>query len=287
MRETNKAATKTAMAKQLGVSRSSLYYEPKTPAKDWELKQQIENVLHDAPSYGHRRIAIALKINKKRIQRVMRKFGIKPYRRRAKKPKKTQDENKQSAPYQNLLLNLPFPDKPHVIWVSDFTYLWFHGIFLYLATVMDLFTRRIVGWYALDAHNTALVKGAFISALITVNRGPEVSHSDQGSEYTAEEYIQLVEAVGTRVSMSRKASPWENGYQESFYSQFKIDLGDPNRFDTAGELIAAIAQTIRFYNTTRIHTALKMPPLAFAQQYEQRSNPQYIFKDKLSEEMGT
>lgn len=287
MSQASKLETKTQLAKTLGVSRASLYYEPKQPAKDWKLKQKIESVLHEYPSYGHRRIALALKINKKPVKRVMKKYGIKPYRRRPKKPRKPEDQNKQPAPYQNLLLNIPFPDRPHIVWVMDFTYLWFHGIFLYLATVMDLFTRRVVGWYVLNVHNIALTKGAFISALITVSRGPNISHSDQGSEYTAEEFIQLVEAVGTRVSMSRKASPWENGYQESFYSQFKMDLGDPNRFDTTGELIAAIAHTMRFYNTTRIHTALKMPPLAFAEQYEQRSNHQCFFTDKLSKEMGT
>ena len=287
MRQTPEHKTKTQLAKDLGVSRASLYYEPKTPAKDRELKQKIERALHDYPSYGHRRIALALKMNKKPVKRVMKKYGIKPYRRRPKKPRKPEDEHKTPAPYQNLLLSIPFPDKPHTVWVSDFTYLWFHGVFLYLATVMDVFTRRIIGWYALNAHTTELVKGAFISALITVSRSPEITHSDQGSEYAAEEYIQLIEAVGTRVSMSRKASPWENGYQESFYSQFKIDLGDPNRFETTGELIAAIAQTMRFYNTERIHTALKMPPLAFAQQYEQRSNPQYFFTDNVSKERGT
>lgn len=287
MQTINEPTTKTKLARQLGISRASLYYEPKQPAKDWELKQEIETVLHDRPSYGHRRIALELKVNRKRVKRVMKKYGIKPYRRRPKKPRKPEDEHKNPAPYQNLLLSIPFPDKPHVIWVMDFTYLWFHGIFLYLATVMDLFTRRVVGWYALDAHSVALTKGAFISALLTVSRGPDISHSDQGSEYAAEEFIQLVEAVGTAVSMSRKASPWENGYQESFYSQFKIDLGDPNRFETTGELIAAIAQTMRFYNTRRIHTALKMSPMAFAEQYEQRSNHQYFFTDKVSKEMGT
>jgi len=279
--------TKTQLARDLRISRASLYYEPKQPAKDWELKQKIEAVLHEYPSYGHRRIALALKMNRKPVKRVMKKYGIKPYRRRPKKPRKPEDEHKTPAPYQNLLLSLPFPDKPHAVWVMDFTYLWFQGVFLYLATVMDLFTRRVVGWYVLNAHTTALVKGAFVSALLTVSRGPEISHSDQGSEYTADEFIQLVEVVGTKVSMSRKASPWENGYQESFYSQFKIDLGDPNRFDTTGELIAAIAQTMRFYNTRRIHTALKMPPMAFAQQYEQRSNHRYFFADKVSKEMGT
>ena len=73
-----------------------------------------------------------------------------------------------------------------------------------------------------------------------------------------------MESLGIKVSMSRKASPWENGYQEAFYSQFKVDLGDPNRFNSLGELIAEIYQTIHIYNTQRIHTVLKMPPKQYA-----------------------
>jgi len=71
--------------------------------------------------------------------------------------------------------------------------------------------------------------------------------------------------------MSQKGAPWENGYQESFYSQFKVDLGDPNRFTTLGELVYAIYQTIHSYNHSRIHTKLKMPPAVFAEKHQERS----------------
>jgi len=284
MEPINDAMTKTALARKLGVSRASLYYEPKLPRKDWILKQQIEEVLHRHASYGHKRIARELHMNKKRVLRVMKKFGIKPYRRRPKKPGKKRDEGKEVAPYQNLLLTVPFPDKPHLIWVKDFTYLLFHGRFVYLATVMDLFTRMAVGRHVLTAHTVTLVKEAFLSAVEAAGRVPAYCHSDQGSEYTAEEYVSLVEAMQVLISMSRKGCPWENGYQESFYSQFKLDLGDPNRFETLGEFIGTIAHTINVYNHARIHTALKMPPMAFARQYElQRSS---LSGDNVSKEMG-
>jgi transposase InsO family protein len=278
------AVTKAALARRLGISRGSLYYRPKLPEKDWALKQQIEEVLHRYAGYGHKRIAPELHVNKKRVLRVMKKFGIKPYRRRPKKPRKKRDEGTEAAPYQNLLLTLPFPDKPHFIWVKDFTYLLFHGRFVYLATVMDLFTRMVVGWHALTAHTAVLVKGAFLAAVSTVGHAAPYCHSDQGSEYTAAEYIAFVQMMQVTVSMSRKGCPWENGYQESFYSQFKLDLGDPNRFETLGELIEEIAHTIHGYNHARIHTALRMPPMAFARQYElQRSN---LSGDNVSKEMG-
>ena len=132
---------KTALAKQLGVARSSLYYHPKTLSRDWALKQQIEVVLHDHPSYGHRRIAWELGFNKKRIRRVMRKFGLQPYRRRGWKYRKIRD---CSVKYSNLLLTVT-PRFPHHIWVSDFTRLGFHGRVLHLATVMDIYTRQVVG----------------------------------------------------------------------------------------------------------------------------------------------
>lgn len=279
----NGSLTKTQLARQLGVSRSGLYYQRKMPEKDWRLKQQIETVLHDNPSYGHKRIAPALGRNKKPILRVMKKFGIKPYRRRAKKPRKRRDEGQLPVPYQNLLLQLPLPDKPHLVWVKDFTYLWFRSRFVYLATVMDIFTRLVVGWSLLTSHSVALVKSALIDALETQGRQPVYAHSDQGREYTAKEYLTLVEGLGITVSMSRKASPWENGYQESFYSQFKLDLGDPNRHEALGELTAAVAHQIHYYNNYRIHTELKMPPAEYARRHERSKQ----VADPVSKEMGT
>ena len=94
---------------------------------------------------------------------------------------------------------------------------------------------------------------------------PRIIHSDQGSEYASKNYTSLIQSFGTVQSMSAPGCPWENGYQESFYKGFKIDLGDPNRFETLGELIAEIYKTINYYNRNRIHTSLGMSPSEFAQ----------------------
>jgi transposase InsO family protein len=255
--------TKVELAKSLGVSRASLYYEPTLSQKDWLLKIRIEQTLQDHPSYGHKRIGPALGIGKNRAKRVMKLFGIKPYRRRGRKPKKARDLGQIAAPYQNWLLLIPFPEHPGIVWVSDFTYIPFHGRFVYLATIVDLYTREVVGWSVWTAHSSQLVLLALIDAL-EKHPAAKYLHSDQGQEYKSQTYCRLAHQADITVSMSRKSSPWENGYQESFYSQFKVDLGDPGRFKSLGELTAEIYLLIHSYNHHRIHTSLKMPPSAFA-----------------------
>ena len=251
--------SKTLRARELGVSRGTIYYQPKMPEKDWRLKCQIEEVLRKHPSYGSPRIALELKRNHKPIERVMKIFGIKAYRRRGKSWKKAR---KIKIIYPNLLLK-EYPSYPNHIWVSDFTHIPFQGKTVYLATVMDLFTRRIVGLSVYTTHAVQLVLSAFMNALHN-NPRPAIFHSDNGSEYNSEIFIEALETVGISISRSAPGCPWENGYQESFYDKFKIDLGDPSRFKTLGELVYEIYQTIWQYNNERIHTALKMPPQEFA-----------------------
>lgn len=248
--------TKTSLAKEHSFSRSSLYYKKALPLRDWQLKIKIEEVLHKEPSYGHKRLADYLGIGKAKILRVMKIFGIKPYRRR--RAKKWKKAGNPAVIYPNLLLK-SFPSELNKIWVSDFTRLNYQGKIVYLATIMDIFNREILGFSVMLSHGVSLVINALLSAL-NQRPPPEILHSDQGSEYTSMGYIDLVELFNIKISMSRKASPWENGYQESFYNQFKVDLGDPNRFDSLGELIYAIYQQINHYNTKRIHTALKTSP---------------------------
>lgn len=244
------------MAAELGVSRSTLYYERKIPERDEGLLTEIRQVLQLHPSYGYRRIALHLGRNKKQVQRVMQNAGIKAYRRRGKKP--AYAKNTAEAAYPNLIRGW-FPERPGQVWVSDFTYLRFHGHFVYLATVEDMFSREVLGWHVSTAHDAALTGAALFHAL-TYHRAPDILRSDHGSEYTAKAYTELADSFGIRISMSRKASPWENGYQESFYSQFKVDLGDPQRFATLGELTEYLHLRVHVYNTYRIHSALRMSP---------------------------
>jgi transposase InsO family protein len=242
------------------VSRSSLYYKSKKYIEDWKVKEDIEKVWSDFPSYGHKRLSTALKLNKKRILRVMKKFNLKPYRRHRKPFKRS--GTKELSVYLNLL-PITLLVKINQIWVTDFTYLWYKNRFIYVATVIDIWNREVVGICVLTNHSSALIVQALVSALMDHPK-PDIVHSDQGGEYTAKIFQDFCVSSGIQISMSEKGSPWQNGYQESFYDKFKIDLGDPNRFETLGELVYEIYRTIYIYNTTRIHTALKMSPREFA-----------------------
>ncbi len=188
-------------------------------------------------------------------------FGIKAYRRRGRKYKKTKNIK---VIYPNLLMTA-CPTHENHIWVSDFTYIPFQGKTVYVATVLDLFTRKVVGVSVYTTHAVQLTLSTFMNALMH-NPRPDIYHSDNGSEYNAKVFIEMLETVGVLISRSAPGCPWENGYQESFYSQFKIDLGDPSQFKTLGELVFNIYQTIWKYNNTRIHSALKMSPVQFVLQ---------------------
>lgn len=260
-----KKPNKTQLAKQMEVSRSSLYYKSKMDIKDQIIKEQILSVLRDHPAYGHRRIALHLGSNKKRILRIMKKFGIKPLKIRRFKPIKKGDLGLVPLKHKNWL-KLLCPIKPNVFWAADFTYLWFKGRFYYLATIIDIYTREIVGIAIGSHHNKELILQALNDAL--KRRAPPIYiHSDQGSEYQSEIYTNFAESLGCILSFAGKGKPWENGFQESFYSQFKLELGHLSAFDDLGQLIEAIYCQIHYYNHKRIHSRLKMSPAMYARKH--------------------
>jgi len=264
--------SKSALARRLGISRASLYYQPKLPAKDLRLKADIEMVMGQYKAYGHRRIADELDVNKKRVRRVMKLYGI-TVKRKRRKPKKPKDQGQEPADTPNLIKGLAI-SCPHQVWASDFTYLPYFGKFVYLATVEDIFTRQVVGWAMSTRHNVNLVILALVDAILS-HPVPDIIHSDQGSEYRHKIYKNLLTSLNIRQSMTGKRRPWENGYQESFYSGFKFELGHPEIYPELGELIEAVAQQIYYYNNHRIHTALKCPPAVFARRCDYKNNPLY------------
>jgi transposase InsO family protein len=158
------------------------------------------------------------------------------------------------ASYPNLLAPLLEQQRilrPDQVGCTDFTYLSYQGKFIYLATVIDVFTRQIVGVNILRYHNRFLVVGALEDALRTYVV-PEIIHADQGSEYDSTDFTSLVHSLGAQLSMSAKGAPWQNGDKESFYSHFKAEAGDLDRFDTLGELVEFIYQHI-FYGQSSAH----------------------------------
>lgn len=269
MRTLKTRVNKTKLAKELGVSRSSLYYKRTKEETDLELKRQIEAVMVDHKDYGHKRIAIDLKMGHNRIRRVMKKYGLKPYRRHHKRLVKKKDVGRPDTGIPNLakpLLDQKLLVKPNQAWCTDFTYIKFHGKFIYLATIIDLFTREIVGVNISRFHNRFLVVGALEDAVIHYGV-PVIVHSDQGSEYDSNDFIVFVKIIGAKISMSKKGSPWENGHQESFFGHFKLEAGDLNRFNSLGELIEYIYQQVYYYNNKRIHSVLKMTPVEFRKRH--------------------
>ena len=193
----------------------------------------------------------------------MRRFGIRPYRRHGRKWHR---KRKIQVICQNLLL-AAIPAYPHHVWAADFTEVWWKDKMLYVATVIDLYTREIVGVSVSLRKGTTLTLQALWAALMHHPR-PSIFHSDNGSEYIAAAYVEVLSRFGIRISRPHPGCPWENGYQESFYDKFKVDLGDSHRFRSLGELVAEIYRTIWDYNHTRIHSALKMPPVVFAANIE-------------------
>lgn len=155
-------------------------------------------------------------------------------------------------------------------WVQDFTYLWFSRSWVYVATVLDLRTRRIVGFSMGLRHDSELVHRAALDAL-SKYPSPSILHSDQGSEYLSYRLRDLCLKLEIELSCSDKASPWQNGFKERFYGTLKDELGKLDRFKDLAELHEGLAMTIYYYNHKRIHTSLKMSPAAYAATLNQHS----------------
>lgn len=263
-----KNLSKRGLARSLGISRSNFYYIPKRPVKDRELRDRILTTLVEHPAYGHRRIALELGTGKNRVNRVMIKFGIQP-RIMSKKPRYGRKMSVSGVPNRTQGIS---PIAPNVIWVGDFTFLNFHGRMIYLATVMDRFTREIVAWQLGFHHTTRLILDVLEESIRKRGTHPYIFHSDQGSEYTAHACIQWIINHKILPSHSPKGKPWKNGHQESFYGKFKQALGKPSQYATIELLIEAVGREMHYYNTRRMHSAHKMPPRVFFEKEMKRLN---------------
>lgn len=158
-------------------------------------------------------------------------------------------------------------------WVQDFTHLKFRGEEHYLAVVLDLKTRRIVGWRLGTRHSSELTLAAVLDAL-SKHSAPTILHSDQGTEYLSYKHQELCERMEITLSCSTRASPWQNGFMERWFGNFKLELGSTNKRKDLAQLHEAIALQIYYYNTKRIHSALKMSPAAYAAGLKEQSDHQ-------------
>ena len=251
----------------LGVSRSGYYAwkdRPAAPraAEDAELVVEIK-AAHKAGrgNYGSPRVhrelrAKGRRIGKKRVERLMRREGI--VGRRKKRFRKTTDSNHSHPIAPNVLERNFDVELPNAAWVTDVTYVWTHEGWLYLAAILDLFSRRVVGWAVSANNDRALAISALDRAV--AERAPTpglVHHSDRGSVYASGDYGGALTKLGAVKSMSRKGDCWDNAVAESFFATIKGEMIDHEDFQTRAAAIAAIADYIDgFYNTCRRHSSI-------------------------------
>lgn len=254
------------IANCMNLNPKNIYYQNKKEAEDLCVKDKIEKTFVGNPAYGHRRLALELKMNKKKILRIMHKFKLKPPRLWYKKKFITESDPKTEKQFTNLLKDLDLRKySPGQIWSSDLTYLKFEGKFLYLAVIKDIVGKEIVAFNISDRHDSNLVLKTLKEALLKTEKLPLIFHCDRGREYLSQECISLLEKMGIKISASDPGSPWQNGWSESFFSIFKTESGDLNRFENLGELIEYIYGYLNYYNNDRIQLELKMSPVQYKQ----------------------
>jgi len=255
----------------LGLARSSYYYAAKT--KDEACADAIVQVAHEHACYGTRRVTHELRrsvepvpINRKRVQRVMREHGLlRPVKRRRRRT--TQSKHGYGR-YPNLVTQCQ-ADHPDHIWVADITYVRLHETFIYLAVVLDVYTRMVRGWYVHRTLDHTLSLNALRQALQAGT--PEIHHSDQGLHYAAPAYVALLREHGVRISMAAQGRPEENGYAERVMRTIKeeeVDLSDYDSFQDARQQLDTFIGDV--YNRKRIHSALGyVTPAEFEAAYHQ------------------
>ena len=204
----------------LACPRSSYYYQPTLP-DETEVKTAIEEVVIEWPTYGYRRVTKQLRrkgrtVNKKRVQRLMRGMGLSVKTKR--KARKTTNSQHDFPRYPNLVQDIAIV-RPDQVWVSDITYIRLRDEFVYLAVIMDVFTRGIRGWHLGRSLDQALTLIALDRAL--AGHKPEIHHSDQGIQYAATAYTEMLRAAGAEISMADIGEAWQNGYAERLMRTIK------------------------------------------------------------------
>ncbi len=259
-----KAYPVTLLCATLKVTRSGYYRYEKTPKSNKDEKLIVEiKVLHNKTnrSYGSRRIAKHLQVNNYKIGRykarsLMRKAGIECKQRRRYRITTQADAKLPVA--ENILNRCFAVEKPNKVWMGDITPVWTFEGWLYLAAILDAYSRRIVGWALADHMRKELVGDALKMAL--GRRQPTetlLHHSDRGSQYASSDYQTSLQAAGITASMSRKGNFWDNAFMERFFGSLKYERTDDKKYLTREQAKADIIDYIEmFYNSQRLHSSL-------------------------------
>lgn len=257
------------------VSRSGYYeymrrFSVKSISGDFEVISKIREIHRNVRGkYGSRRISRQLKkdgysVGRCKTRRLMRRAGV-AYK--AKKKFRRTTNSKHRFPVSPNLLNRNFDiSAPNRVWCADITYLWTKQGWMYLAVVIDLYSRKIVGWSVKDHMKTSLVTEALSMAYF--RRKPKkglIHHSDRGSQYASHEFQALLTKFHMKGSMSRKGDCWDNAVAESFFGTLKTERTEEKAYSTRDELRVDVIEYIEiFYNSQRLHSTIDyMSPNSF------------------------
>ena len=245
------------------VSRASFYrgWEQKAPREaETALRDAVQKAALKHRGYGYRRVAAWLErdgicVGQEKVRRILKADNLLAIRRR--KFIATTDSDHPFRVHQNLAESLELTGIDQ-LWVADITYIRLRQEFVFLAVVLDAYSRKAIGWQLGRNLDTSLPLGALEAAIASRHPRPGlVHHSDRGTQYASNQYVKRLEDCGAHISMSRPARPWENGKCESFMKTLKREEIDARRYRSFGELQAHVEEFLdQIYNRVRLHSAL-------------------------------
>ena len=251
----------------LGFTRSNFYYQPKIDPSEDVLRDEIEQVAARYPTYGYRRITKLLvnqgyTVGYRRVARLMKSGNLSVAVKRACQTTRSTDE---VQPWENRLKTLEVC-RCDQVWVGDITYVRLKGHFVYLALLMDVFTRMIRGWKLSQHLTQSLTLKPLQEALC--QSVPEIHHSDQGVQYLSNAYLSTLRGHGIEISVAQRGCPWENGYAERLIRTLKEEEVHLNVYEDIYEARERIGHFItQVYHQKRPHSALAyLTPLEFQRQ---------------------